>query len=100
MLRASEILNVVGRLRLAPLTPVTVEVLGAGNWPVVIRPGVFVAPVEIKLTENGLAAVRPSSANFTRRGICFSTPGPDICKLLKIVFENVTCIPGVRLYTA
>src|SRR2546429_306802 len=88
MLRASEMLKFVGRFKLAPLTPDTVETVGAGNWPVVIRPGVFAAPVEIKLTANWLAAVRSSSANLTRNRICFSTAPAAIARLLTTILAN------------
>ena len=39
---------------------------GDENWPVVIRPMVFSAPVETRLTPKDSAAVRFISANFTR----------------------------------
>ena len=48
---------------------------GVANWPVVMRPTVFMAPVDIKPSPKDLAAVRFSSANFTRSMICLSGAG-------------------------
>src|ERR1700734_3704112 len=57
-------------------------------WPVDTPPMVLVAPVEIKLTANELAADRSSSANLMRNRICLSTGGSATWRLFTTVFAK------------